>query len=153
MIGAAVLRGLRQDGFTVDWVRDGRAAETTLASERFDLVLLVPPRHPFARRRLVHMDEVGRQPVVAHNESSPARDRVLRMFERRQAPLNIRVSLPSLDAVKRAVELGLGVHAEPHRVALGGGHRRVRRDRRRPDRQRRLRFVTRSPTDAGGHSS
>jgi len=40
MIGAAVLRGLRQDGFTVDWVRDGRAAELALAEGVHEVLLL-----------------------------------------------------------------------------------------------------------------
>ena len=40
MIGAAVERGLRQDGFVVDWVRDGAAAETALAQNVHDLLLL-----------------------------------------------------------------------------------------------------------------
>ena len=40
MIGAAVERGLRQDGFVVDWVRDGAAAETALADRLHDLLLL-----------------------------------------------------------------------------------------------------------------
>jgi len=40
MIGAAVVRGLRQDGFTVDWVRDGRAAELALADGVHEVLLL-----------------------------------------------------------------------------------------------------------------
>ena len=40
MIGESVQRGLRQDGFVVDWVRDGRAAEVALAENVHDLVLL-----------------------------------------------------------------------------------------------------------------
>ena len=40
MIGESVRHGLRQDGFTVDWVRDGRAAELALANEVYDLLLL-----------------------------------------------------------------------------------------------------------------
>jgi len=40
MIGASVRTALRQSGFAVDWVRDGEAADATLASERFDVVLL-----------------------------------------------------------------------------------------------------------------
>jgi two-component system response regulator QseB len=40
MIGEGVRKGLRQAGFTVDWVRDGRAAELSLAAESFDLMLL-----------------------------------------------------------------------------------------------------------------
>ena len=40
MIGAAVERGLREDGFVVDWVRDGVAAETALLDDVHDLLLL-----------------------------------------------------------------------------------------------------------------
>jgi len=40
MIGDSVRKGLRQDGFTVDWVRDGRSAEAALGDQVHDLVLL-----------------------------------------------------------------------------------------------------------------
>jgi DNA-binding response OmpR family regulator len=40
MIGENLRSALRQCGYAVDWVRDGRAADGTLATERFDLVLL-----------------------------------------------------------------------------------------------------------------
>src|SRR5215813_13249057 len=40
MIGASVRQGLSQDGFTVDWVEDGRAAELALADGVHDALLL-----------------------------------------------------------------------------------------------------------------
>lgn len=40
MIGESVQRGLRQDGYAVDWVRDGIAAEHALADHEYDIVLL-----------------------------------------------------------------------------------------------------------------
>src|SRR5688500_6490116 len=40
MIGAAAREGLRQDGYVVDWVRDGREADHAAASGVYDLVLL-----------------------------------------------------------------------------------------------------------------
>ena len=40
MIGESLRNALRGCGYAVDWVRDGRAADGTLATERFDLVLL-----------------------------------------------------------------------------------------------------------------
>jgi two-component system OmpR family response regulator/two-component system response regulator QseB len=46
MIGDSLQRALRLEGYAVDWVRDAAAADGTLASERFDLVLLdlgLPP--------------------------------------------------------------------------------------------------------------
>src|SRR5215831_17853820 len=84
-----------------------------------ELVLLVPPTHPLADRKQITMEEMGRQPVIAHNDPSPARDRVLRLYEMKHAPLNIRISLPSLDGIKRAVEMGLGVALLPRRCAQG----------------------------------
>jgi DNA-binding transcriptional LysR family regulator len=84
-----------------------------------ELVLLVAPSHPLAGRGRITMEEMGRQVIIAHNDPSPARDRVLRLYERRRAPLNIRMSLPSLDGIKRAVETGLGVALLPRRCAQG----------------------------------
>jgi DNA-binding response OmpR family regulator len=40
MIGESVRRGLRQDGFTVDWVQDGQAGEVALHHDVYDLLLL-----------------------------------------------------------------------------------------------------------------
>ena len=46
MIGESLRSALRLEGYAVDWVRDAGAANATLSSERFDLVLLdlgLPP--------------------------------------------------------------------------------------------------------------
>ncbi len=40
MIGPGVQRALRDDGYTVDWVRDGIAAELAISDHPYDLVLL-----------------------------------------------------------------------------------------------------------------
>jgi len=40
MIGESVQRGLKQDGFAVDWVADGRAADLALAEKVHDLLVL-----------------------------------------------------------------------------------------------------------------
>jgi two-component system response regulator QseB len=40
MIGESLARGLKQDGFAVDWVQDGRAAELALAEKVHDLLVL-----------------------------------------------------------------------------------------------------------------
>jgi two-component system response regulator QseB len=40
MIGASVQKGLRQDGFSVDWVRDATTAETALRADPYDTLLL-----------------------------------------------------------------------------------------------------------------
>jgi DNA-binding transcriptional LysR family regulator len=84
-----------------------------------ELVLLVRPDHALAGRKQITMEEMGRQAVIAHNDPSPARERVLRLYEQRHAPLNIRLSLPSLDGIKRAIDMGLGVALLPRRCAQG----------------------------------
>jgi DNA-binding transcriptional LysR family regulator len=83
-----------------------------------ELVLLMSPDHPFAKRRQVTMEEVAGEAVVAHNDPSPARERVLRLFEEKHIALNMVISLPSLDGIKRAVELKLGVALLPRRCAV-----------------------------------
>ena len=40
MVGAAIRKGLQQDGHTLDWVRDGAAAAAALATDTHDLMLL-----------------------------------------------------------------------------------------------------------------
>lgn len=40
MIGASVQQGLRQEGYTVDWVQDGTAAELAIANGVYELILL-----------------------------------------------------------------------------------------------------------------
>lgn len=83
-----------------------------------EIVLLTAPKHPLAVRRRVTLEEVGREVVIAHSDPSPARDRVLRAYERKQTAINIQIALPSLDGIKRAVEIGIGVALLPRRCAL-----------------------------------
>ena len=40
MIGTSVRQGLMQDGFSVDWVQDGAAADLAMSHEVYDLLLL-----------------------------------------------------------------------------------------------------------------
>jgi DNA-binding transcriptional LysR family regulator len=62
--------------------------------------------------------EVAAEPIVAHNDPSPARERVLRLFEAKHVPLRMVISLPSLDGIKRAVEVQLGLAMLPRRCAI-----------------------------------
>ena len=90
--------------------------EVTVGSD--ELVLLMAPTHALATRKQVTMEDVAGEAVVAHNDPSPARERVLRLFEEKHIPLNMMIALPSLDGIKRAVELNLGVALLPRRCAV-----------------------------------
>jgi DNA-binding transcriptional LysR family regulator len=104
--------------FGVLTFQPGERGLLTLPLGEDELVVLVSPQHPLAGRKQIAMEELGRQTIIAHNDPSPARERVLQLFEERHAPLNIQISLPSLDGIKRAVEMGLGVALLPRRCAL-----------------------------------
>ena len=40
MIGASIRTGLRQDGYTADWARNGNSAELAVATNEYDAILL-----------------------------------------------------------------------------------------------------------------
>ena len=79
--------------------------------------MLVDPSHQLASSREVTLAECARQTVIAHNDPSHMRDRVLRLFEQHHIPANILVSLPSLEGIKRAVSMQMGVALLPRRCA------------------------------------
>lgn len=74
MLGEAVRDGLRQDGYVVDWVRDGGAAQAALSTSAFSALVLdlgLPTMDGFAVLRWLRQE--GRTtPVVI----ATARDRV-----------------------------------------------------------------------------
>ena len=77
------------------------------------VVFIVNPRHPFARQKKVALRELGSENFIAHNVVSPLRRRVISLFEQHRTPLNIKVELPSLEAIKRFVAMGNGVALVP----------------------------------------
>jgi DNA-binding transcriptional LysR family regulator len=83
-----------------------------------DLEVLLHPGHPLASLKRITMEQFHRETIIAHNDPSPARDYVLRSFADRGLPLSTMISLPSLDAIKTAVEMRLGVALLPRRCAL-----------------------------------
>lgn len=80
---------------------------------RDELNLIVNPQHPLARASEVSIRQLGAQNFVAHNISSPQRLKVIQTFRRHKTPLNMSVELPSLDAIKRFVQMGNGVALVP----------------------------------------
>ena len=115
-IAVEVLQGSLDFGALTFRPAEAGLLEVVVGSD--ELVLLVAPSHPLAKRKQVTMQEVAGEPVVAHNDPSPARERVLRIFEQHHLLLNMVIALPSLDGIKRAVELKLGVALLPRRCAV-----------------------------------
>ena len=81
------------------------------------LVCIVSPQHPLAEQGQASIGRLGRETFVAHNVTSPMREKVIAAFERHRTPLRMDVELPSLEAIKRFVELGNGVALVPRLTA------------------------------------
>jgi DNA-binding transcriptional LysR family regulator len=80
---------------------------------RDELAFVVNPRHPLAREEKVSIRQLGAQNFIAHNVASPQRQKVIQTFRKHKTPLNMGVELPSLEAIKRFVEMGNGVALVP----------------------------------------
>ncbi|MBK8304034.1 MAG: LysR family transcriptional regulator [Chloracidobacterium sp.] len=78
-----------------------------------ELVLIASPKHKLARQSSVSIKDLGDETFVAHNAPSPYRQKVIESFEKHKTSLNISVELPSLEAIKKLVEKGVGVALVP----------------------------------------
>jgi DNA-binding transcriptional LysR family regulator len=90
--------------------------ERELAAVEFyrdSLVLVVWPGHPLAKRREVDISELGQATFVAHIVESPYRQRVIQMFARRRVPLHMDIEMPTIESIKRCVEMKRGVAIVP----------------------------------------
>jgi DNA-binding transcriptional LysR family regulator len=80
---------------------------------RDELAFVVNPRHPLAGAGKVSIRQLGGQNFIAHNIPSPQRQKVIQAFKRHKTPLQMGVELPSLEAIKRFVQMGNGVALVP----------------------------------------
>jgi DNA-binding transcriptional LysR family regulator len=114
-LGAEVAQGSLD--FGVLTFQPAEAGLSSIVLGQDELVMLVHPSHELASQREVMLSECARQTVIAHNDPSHVRERVLRLFEQHHIPANILVSLPSLEGIKRAVAMQMGVALLPRRCA------------------------------------
>lgn len=97
-----------------------KPSDATIASVSVmtdELALIVSPEHPLAKRDTVSVRELGAESFIAHNVASPYREKVVRTFEKYRTPLNISMEMPTLEAIKRLVEQGMGVALVPRLTA------------------------------------
>ena len=97
---------------------------------RDSLVMIVWPGHRLARRRDVSIKELGHETFVAHIVESPYRQRVVQLFARHRIPLRMEMELPTIESIKRFVEMKRGVAIVPRmcveREVAAGDLRQVR---------------------------
>ncbi len=82
-----------------------------------ELALVVSKGHRLAGRSEVSVKELGDEIFVAHNALSPYRQKVIETFEKYKTNLSIAVELPTLEAIKKLVERGVGVALVPRLTA------------------------------------
>ena len=85
---------------------------------RDDLALVVHPGHRFARSRRVEITDLGEETFVAPIVESPYRRQVIQLFARHRTPLHRTVELPTIDSIKRFVQMEMGVAIVP-RMCVG----------------------------------
>jgi len=86
---------------------DARLISTVLYTD--SLVFVVSPKHPFAKRKNLSIDDLGSETFIAHNVVSPYRDVVVREFQRHRVPLNMEIEMPTVETIRRLVEDNQGV--------------------------------------------
>jgi len=102
----------RLDLGTVSYVpQDAKLAAVEIL--RDELTFVVPPKHKLARRPSVDIKELGEETFVAHNVESPYRSRVIQLFEKHRVPLHRDIEMPTIESIKRFVQMGMGVAIVP----------------------------------------
>lgn len=91
--------------------RDPQLQATEILKD--ELTLVVPLKHPLAKRREVEVNELAQEDFVAHIVESPFRRRVIELFARNRTTLNMPIEMPTIESIKRFVQMGMGVAIVP----------------------------------------
>jgi len=74
-----------------------------------ELVLIVPPDHPFAHKEEVSLEDLVGQPFILREMGSTTRELVEERIGRKGVSMKVVMDLASNEAIKKAVEGGLGI--------------------------------------------
>ncbi|MEK6681793.1 MAG: LysR substrate-binding domain-containing protein [Nitrospirota bacterium] len=94
---------------------EGEVSKQSLEIERLlddELVLIMPPDHPWVKRKNISVSELLTQPVIMREEGSGTRQMIEKHLINNKISLsNLKISLVlgSTEAIKTAVEQGMGV--------------------------------------------
>jgi DNA-binding transcriptional LysR family regulator len=91
--------------------RDPQLQATEILKD--ELTLIVPLKHPLAKKKEVDVADLGAESFVAHIVESPFRRRVIELFARNRTVLNMPTEMPTIESIKRFVQMGMGVAIVP----------------------------------------
>ncbi|MCX7912999.1 MAG: selenium metabolism-associated LysR family transcriptional regulator [Thermodesulfovibrionales bacterium] len=77
-----------------------------------ELFVIVPPIHPWAKKKIISISELTKEPFIFREEGSGTRQITEKFFSSRGLKirdLNISLTLGSTESIKEAIENGLGV--------------------------------------------
>jgi DNA-binding transcriptional LysR family regulator len=80
---------------------------------RDELAFVVSPRHRLAKKGRVDIAELGAETFIAHIVESPFRSRVIQLFAKHHVPLQMRTEMPTIESIKRFVQMDMGVAIVP----------------------------------------
>src|SRR5207245_11549858 len=76
------------------------------------------PKHVLAKKREVDVSELANEDFIAHIVESPFRRRVIELFARNRTALNMPIEMPTIESIKRFVQMGMGVAIVPRMCVL-----------------------------------
>lgn len=91
--------------------RDAQLQATEILKD--ELTLVVPPKHALAKKREVDIADLGGENFIAHIVESPFRRKVIELFARHRTELKMPIEMPTIESIKRSVQMGMGVAIVP----------------------------------------
>ena len=88
-----------------------------------ELAIFSAPNHPLVKQKNISINALIKEPWILREKGSGTRETFDRAFQSHHAQLNIRLELDHTEAIKRAVEYGLGIGCIS-RLALKDAFRR-----------------------------
>ncbi len=87
--------------------REAQLQATEILKDELTLV------HQLAKRKEVDVTDLENESFVAHSVESPFRRRVIELFGRNRTTLNMPIEMPTIESIKRFVQMGMGVAIVP----------------------------------------
>ncbi len=104
------------NGGAIDFgVVEGSTTKQRIVAEPIiddELIIIIPPYHPWAKRRLVSILELSKEPFILREEGSGTRihiERFLTSHGVNLSDLKVVMSLGGIESIKLAVENGIGI--------------------------------------------
>jgi DNA-binding transcriptional LysR family regulator len=91
--------------------RDPQLQATEIRKD--ELTLVVPVKHRLAKKREIDVADLGDEIFIGHIVESPFRRRVIELFARHRTNLNMPAEMPTIESIKRFVQMGMGVAIVP----------------------------------------